>query len=117
MNNPFQFSKPENPAQDYYPKALNLDEKQQNFSSPPPSSSSPEFSSLISNLFSGNNTSQNIAPLIQLLGGNSIFSSLFSGNQNQNEMLTNLISSLSKSTNKQDGKEKIIELKNSIEEL
>lgn len=117
MNNSFQPPKQDNFAQDYYPKALNLDEKQSSSSAPPPPQQPSGLSSIFSSLFSGNSNSQNLAPLMQMLGGNPLLSSLFSGQKNQSDIFSNLISSFTKNDEKKDEKEKVIEIKNSIEEL
>ncbi len=108
MNEPFQARENQNPAQDYYPKAMTLGKKEepQIKEEVQQSPSSP-----FSNLFSQDN------PLAQLLGGNSLLASLFSGNFNQNEMLSKLMSSMMKKSEPKDEKEKVIDISNSVEEL
>ena len=70
--------------------------------------------SLFSNLFSSNN------PLLsQFLSGNPLLSMLFSGKQNtnQNELMTNLLGSLMQKQDSKEKEEKVIDLKNSVEEF
>lgn len=70
--------------------------------------------SMLSNLFSSNN------PLLsQFFSGNPLLSMLFSGKSpsNQNELMTNLLGSLMKNQESKDKDEKVIEIKNSIEEF
>lgn len=97
----------ENEAQDYYPKAMSYDKQTEK--AEPQSPPQPNLSSLFSQ---GN-------PLFsQLLGSNPLLSTLFSGGMSQNDMISKLLPSLlSQNKSKDDGKEKVIDLKNSIEEL
>lgn len=116
MSDSFQSQDNVNFAQDYYPKALNLNDKSKTQGqSIPPQQTSP-LSSLFSNIFSSGG-SQNPTQLLQLLGGNPLFSSFFSGQANQSDMFSKLMTSFMPKSDSKDEKEKVIDLSNSIEEL
>ena len=139
MNNHSDEAKNFVSAENYYPKSITLGKNAQPFfeqSTPDPSifqkentqthwQNNPQFAqnehsphnqnplqSLLSNLFSQNNLL-----LSQLLNGNPLLSMLFSGKQNQNELMTNLLGSLMQKQDSKEKEEKVIDLKNSVEEF
>lgn len=110
-----QFKTPQNAAQDYYPKALNLSPTDAQNAEPQTPQNSP-FSSLLSNFFGGENA-PGANQMSQLFGGNPLLSSLLTGNLNQSDLLAKLMSSFSPKNEVKDEKERVIDLSNSIEEL
>lgn len=102
-----------NTAFEYYPKAITLGEQNEKIAEQEAQPRSNPFSMPSFNFSPENN------PLFaQLLGGNPLLSSLLSSGASQENMLSKLMSSLmQKPTAKDDFKEKVIDISNSVQEL